>query len=114
MKQKFPGRFTLTLGDSTETVPLFFREHPNLKCDIISVDGGHSYEVSYADIFNFRAAATECSVVFIDDTNCNQNYCVDKSMDELIDAGYLTDIRRVNEGPARGLTLLQYNMEMNN
>jgi len=105
---KFPGRLTVTAGDSSQTVPKFFAEHPEIKCDIISVDGGHSYEIAMADINSFAVAAKECTVLFIDDTNCEPGYCVDKPMNEKIEAGFITDIRRFSETTERGLTMLRY------
>ena len=45
LKERFPGRLLLILGDSTKTFPdhsAMFRH----RCDIISVDGGHTYDVA--------------------------------------------------------------------
>ena len=42
---RFPQRFEFVAGDSTLTVPQYAATHPNTKCDLLSVDGGHSLEV---------------------------------------------------------------------
>ena len=42
----FPRRLTLILGDSKVTIPNYLRDHPELVCDVIFIDGGHDYEVS--------------------------------------------------------------------
>ena len=36
------ARLTLVKGSSLETVPQFAAENPDVKCDLISVDGGHT------------------------------------------------------------------------
>jgi predicted O-methyltransferase YrrM len=63
----FPGRHTLIPGDSTSTVPEFSRRHPDLRFDLIFIDGGHAYDVAKADLHNTRALATERTVLVIDD-----------------------------------------------
>ena len=62
----FPGRFSLTCGDSTKTLPLM----TNLinKCDLVIVDGGHSYDVAKADLVNFKTLANpDHHIVVLDD-----------------------------------------------
>jgi predicted O-methyltransferase YrrM len=39
-------------GDSTQTVPEYFRKHPDRKFDYVLVDGGHESEVARADLEN--------------------------------------------------------------
>lgn len=48
----------MTLGPSQESIPEFHRLHPEVKCDIFSVDGDHSTEGTYEDLKNFRSMAT--------------------------------------------------------
>jgi hypothetical protein len=50
-------------------VPAFVDAYPEKKCDLLFIDGGHSYEVAKADIENFKALATEDSLVIMDDTD---------------------------------------------
>jgi hypothetical protein len=75
----FPGRLTLTLGDSVASVPRFFRENPLVFCDIVHVDGGHTFEIAMADLENLGARLTENGLIFIDDTTCPHSFCVDKA-----------------------------------
>jgi len=71
---KFPGRLTLTFGNSMDTVPMLT---PQLRgsCDIVVVDGGHTEDLAWHDIQNMRKLANSDSILIIDDVNCNANYC---------------------------------------
>jgi hypothetical protein len=100
----FPGRVTITCGDSTKTIPKFAQEHPDLRFDLVHVDGGHEGVVPFADIGNMARFAWRDSdsaeikagrrwhnhtVVIVDDCNdgvgdlttndfastCMTNYC---------------------------------------
>lgn len=65
--RKFPGRFELILGDSTESLPKFRKQNPHIKCDIISIDGGHTYDVAKADFINFKSMSSKRNIVVFDD-----------------------------------------------
>ncbi|HPX36854.1 MAG TPA: class I SAM-dependent methyltransferase [Mycobacterium sp.] len=65
--EKFPGRHTLIAGDSTKTVPEFAGENPDLRFDLVFIDGGHAYEVARADIMNMMPMCTAKTLVVIDD-----------------------------------------------
>jgi len=65
--KQFPGRHQLVLGDSLETVPEYFRQHPETRCDLLFVDGGHSYTNAYTDLHNFEPFAHPGTLVMMDD-----------------------------------------------
>lgn len=65
--KKFPGRHTLINGDSTKTVPDYHSKHPDLKFDLVFIDGGHDYEVAKADVANMRLFCGEKTAVVMDD-----------------------------------------------
>lgn len=75
LHERFPSRFHLTAGDSTKTLPAFAAAHPDVRCDLILVDGGHTYEIASADIRNFAAMAGPGSTVIVDDTPCAAWWC---------------------------------------
>lgn len=65
--KEFPGRHTLICGDSTITVPAYAQEHPDVRFDVVFIDGGHQYETARADIANMRALSTPDTAVIMDD-----------------------------------------------
>jgi len=72
---KYPDRHTLILGDSTVTIPNFIKntKETNKKYDIIFIDGGHDYEVAFADLLNCRELSHADSIVLMDDTIYTDN-----------------------------------------
>jgi hypothetical protein len=64
--EKADERLTIIKGDSTLVVRKFHASNPTTKCNIISVDGGHSFDVALADIMNMRYLAdSEFHVLFV-------------------------------------------------
>ena len=64
----YPGRHSLHLGDSLETVPKYIAKNPGATFDVIFIDGGHDYSIAAGDLENCRALANENTVVVVDDT----------------------------------------------
>lgn len=61
------NRFSFIEGDSLLSIPKYSSENPNMKFDLIYVDGNHTYSYCLQDIINFRAMATSDTVLWIDD-----------------------------------------------
>jgi hypothetical protein len=86
------SRLTIVKGSSLDTVPRFFMQHPNVKCDLLSVDGGHTYDIAVNDIKHMRRIANaELSYLVVDDTNCHAGYCVDAAVDEHLRRGSMQE-----------------------
>eukprot|EP00435_Cladocopium_sp_Y103_P069271 s218_g33.t1 len=102
-------RLDMTWGDSLATVPSFHREHPDVKCELIFIDGGHSYDVAIRDLKNFAALANlKNNVLLLDDTFLDD---VRRAWDEMLDMGYVEEFRSYNgEIPvgSYGFTLGRY------
>mmetsp|Transcript_70913 Transcript_70913/g.122913 ORF Transcript_70913/g.122913 Transcript_70913/m.122913 type:complete len:299 (+) Transcript_70913:98-994(+) len=75
LSSKYPGRLHLTCGDSAATLPAFRSSYPAIKCDLIIVDGGHSFEAAESDLFHLAKMASENAVVSMDDTPCSASWC---------------------------------------
>ena len=68
LQQIFPGRLHLIIGDSRQTVPRFSATNRHVKCDLMIIDGGHSYEVAFSDLENMRSLANKHhNIVIFDD-----------------------------------------------
>ncbi len=63
----YPGRHTLILGDSTQTVMQFKLDNPNKRFDVIFIDGGHTYNVAKPDIVQSSSLAHSDTIVIVDD-----------------------------------------------
>lgn len=108
------ARLSIVKGDSTETVVSYVAAHPGFKCDLLSVDGGHSYDIAKRDITNMAALANETfNVLLVDDTNCPSfSHCVDKAFGEHVAEGRIEryDNGSFNLGFKKhlGLTVARY------
>ena len=66
LRTQFPGRLTMIYGDSTRTVPIFAQL--GTKCDIVVIDGGHTYDVAKSDLYNMKVLANkQHHIVIFDD-----------------------------------------------
>jgi len=53
LEKEYPGKLTMTWGDSATTLPQFKIDHPDVTCDFVMIDGGRSYDMAKADTVNF-------------------------------------------------------------
>merc|ERR1739845_39161 len=67
MKELFPHRFDYIVGPSADTVAQFHADNPDVKCDVISVDGDHSTAGTFADLLHMRNLASCRNWVLMDD-----------------------------------------------
>ena len=75
LHRAFPGRVTLTAGDTKQTLKAIGHEQ-STKCDVISIDGDHSFQGASSDLHNMRALAKPTgSVVIMDDLRCGSWWC---------------------------------------
>eukprot|EP00932_Pfiesteria_piscicida_P008897 SRR837773.195.p2 GENE.SRR837773.195~~SRR837773.195.p2 ORF type:complete len:284 (-),score=104.04 SRR837773.195:42-851(-) len=89
MKDLFPERFDYIEGPSQDMVPAFAEANPDVKCDVISVDGDHSTEGTLADLANMRKLASCRNWVLMDDAGWNStNSAWQRAKDE----GILTQV----------------------
>jgi len=64
----FPGRSFLIIGNSSYTVPTFAEFSHPFRCDLILVDGEHSYEQALDDLQNMKLLAqSQENIVMLDD-----------------------------------------------
>lgn len=74
VKAQFPNvRLTVIKGDSRKTVPEFSAKNPDIKCNLISIDGGHVSDVPKKDIENMKHMAANKHFIVVDDANIHSN-----------------------------------------
>lgn len=98
--EKFPGRHTLIAGDSTKTVPEFAAKNPDLRFDLVFIDGGHAYEVAKADIMNMMPMCTAQTLVIIDDLTPWLKWGIGphRAWTEAIEAGFVRQTEVYKDG----------------
>ena len=67
----FPGRIGVALGDSRHTIKPYFDEK-NVRCNIISIDGEHSYDGVSSDLRLLGPHLPENGLVLLDDCVRNE------------------------------------------
>lgn len=81
-------RLRIIKGSSIDTLPAFASANPDVRCDLLIVDGGHAREVAYADMANFRQLArAEFHILVVDDTYCEAYWCIGptRAIEEAVD-----------------------------
>ena len=82
---QFPGRHTLIVGDSKVIIPQLSKSIPDLKLDLIFIDGDHVAPTPLIDARNCLALANNETLLVMDDTNLINGWAgVLQAMCELI------------------------------
>lgn len=83
----FTGRWTRVPGGSEESVPDFIAKHPDVKCDLISVDGGHFYSNLRLDTQNVLNFGAEKASILYDDL---QDIELQRAIDDEVSEGRIS------------------------
>ena len=97
LKTFFDNRFTFIKGNCLTEVSKFIQNNPDIKFDIIHIDGEKS--TYKRDFFNLIPSLNENTIVIFDDTN---QQCVQMVVDELINNNYLY---RVSDFPQMNVNI---------
>jgi len=68
---RYGDRLEVFEGPTRETLPQFVETHPQLKCDLVFVDGGHRFNDSEIDLLFFQQLSDSSTVVIADDCSAS-------------------------------------------
>ena len=70
--ERADDRLRIVRGSSLATVAAFAKAHPDVKCEVLAVDGDHTIDAATLDIANMAALANpRFHVAFLDDALCD-------------------------------------------
>ncbi len=78
------GTVELVSGDSHETVPRFFADHPDVRFDLINVDGDHTEAGARADLETVLPKLALGGIIVLDDITHPQHQYLETVWDDLI------------------------------
>ena len=67
LQNMFGSRWIQVPGDSASSLKMFRQRHSNVKCDLVSIDGGHFYDVVRNDTVNILPLTRENAELIYDD-----------------------------------------------
>lgn len=96
IEDMFPGRHELVRGDSTKILPDHKAGQPY---DMVFVDGGHSFEVAYADLRNLQGLSKPEGLVIMDDYLPGVSYGEGPvaAWRTMLDEGRIQEIEKVSD-----------------
>jgi predicted O-methyltransferase YrrM len=81
---QFPGKHELVLGNSMETLK-DASSKTTQRCDMVFVDGGHSFQCAASDIAKFKSIAKPGALVVVDDCQYKGSPELLKAREQVID-----------------------------
>ena len=73
LKKIFPKtKISMIWGDSTKTIPNFYKKNPKKTFDVIHIDGGHQSKIYIEDWYNSLKLISTDGVLIFDDTDNNK------------------------------------------
>lgn len=111
---RYPGRHALLVGDSTVSVPAFTALAPDVRFDLLFIDGGHTWDIARADVTNCARLAAAEAIVAVDDVvftpGWEQPYTVGPTAAWLdaVEAGTVVELGRRDYAVGRGMVWGRY------
>lgn len=95
LQSRYPGRLTVILGRSQQTVPACSW----MPCDVVFIDGGHDYEDARADLANVLRFCAPGSDIVMDDIRPEVPHGVgpSRAWNEAVTAGVIRQVELVRD-----------------
>ena len=84
LAKSFPGRLELIIGRSGEQMTVFKKQHQDLMCDVVHIDGNHEISTANGDFFHSLAYAKYKSILIFNN--------VDLPWLKMLWEGYIRDL----------------------
>jgi len=111
---KYPNRHTLVKGDSRVAIPNYSQKNPEMKFDVIFIDGGHFENVPEMDLKNCRSLAHKNTIVILNDVKNKNvkpwNVKPNEAWNSFIKSNYIEEIKRVEFSSKNGIVYGKYNL----
>jgi predicted O-methyltransferase YrrM len=107
---RYPGRHTLVLGDSTSTLPQLIETNPHTTFDLIFIDGGHDEATARSDLENCLRLAHDQTLLLMDDVVYTDGWQAEHTVDptkvwrEYIQKGRIQEFSHYDYCPGRGMS----------
>lgn len=97
LNQQFPNRLNLIIGDSLVTYPQLLKEHPEIRYDLVHMDGGHATYICASNIDNSVVFDSDLAnslmvaqkFLVIDDVNISH---IQESIDQQLQTGQWVEV----------------------
>jgi predicted O-methyltransferase YrrM len=109
----YPNRHTLIIGSSIDTIPQFIIDNPEVKFDLLFIDGAHNYDICKQDFLNCYKMALPDNVVIMDDIiegSKHASYTIDPTRvwKEGQEEGMMKELGHLNVCGGRGFSWGKY------
>lgn len=107
---RYPGRHTLVLGDSTQTLPQLIQTNPHTTFDLVFIDGGHDEATVRSDLENCLRLAHDQTLLLMDDVVYTDGWQAEYTVGptqvwrEYIQQGRIQELAHYDYCPGRGMS----------
>jgi len=109
--KRFLKRFHLLLGEPLVTLPLFAKQYPHVKCDIIHIDIENDTATVEASIKHMQhLARPRYHVLLVNNTPCSAVWCVNSAWSRTTRAGIVRETERFSPTKDCGWSVGHFNL----